>query len=61
MFQVPIALSIAVIGVITAGASALGLAVGRHLGDRVGRGLDVIGGAVLIGLGAKILVEHLTA
>ena len=61
MFQVPIALSIAAIGVITAGASALGLAVGRRLGDRVGRGLDVIGGAVLIGLGAKILVEHLTA
>jgi putative Mn2+ efflux pump MntP len=61
MFQVPIAVSIAVIGVITAGASALGLAVGRRLGDRVGRGLDVLGGAVLIGLGAKILVEHLTA
>jgi putative Mn2+ efflux pump MntP len=61
MFQVPIALSVAAIGAITAGASALGLAVGRRLGDRVGRGLDVVGGAVLIGLGAKILVEHLTA
>ena len=61
MFQVPIAISIAAIGVITAGASALGLAVGRRLGDRGGRGLVVIGGAVLIGLGAKILVEHLTA
>ena len=61
MFQVPIALSIAAIGVITACASALGLAVGRRLGDRFGRGLDVLGGAVLIGLGTKILVEHLAA
>jgi putative Mn2+ efflux pump MntP len=51
MFEVPIAISLATIGVTTAAASALGLAVGRRLGDRLGRGLDALGGAVLIGLG----------
>ena len=61
MFAVPIAVSIAMIGATTAGLSALGLAVGRRLGAQLGRRLDVLGGAVLIGLGAKILIEHLTA
>jgi putative Mn2+ efflux pump MntP len=61
MFEVPIAISLATIGVTTAAAAALGLAVGRRLGARLGRGLDALGGAVLIGLGAKILLEHLAA
>jgi len=61
LFEVPIAISIATIGVTTAAASAVGLAVGRRLGARLGRGLDALGGAVLIGLGVKILVEHLAA
>ncbi len=61
MFEVPIAISIATIGVTTAAAAALGLAVGRRAGTRLGRGLDALGGAVLIGLGVKILVTHLAA
>jgi putative Mn2+ efflux pump MntP len=61
MFAVPIGVSIATIGVITAALSALGLALGRRAGARLGRGLDLAGGLVLIGLGTKILVEHLTA
>jgi putative Mn2+ efflux pump MntP len=61
MFGVPIAISIATIGVTTAAAAALGLAAGRRAGARLGRGLDALGGAVLIGLGVKILVTHLVA
>jgi putative Mn2+ efflux pump MntP len=61
LFEVPIAISLATIGITTAAAASLGLAVGRRVGARLGRGLDVLGGAVLIGLGAKILVEHLAA
>jgi putative Mn2+ efflux pump MntP len=61
LFEVPIPISLATIGAITAVAAALGLAAGRRLGARVGRGLDALGGAVLIGLGAKILLEHLAA
>jgi len=61
LFEAPIAISLATIAITTAALSALGLAIGRRLGDRLGRGLDALGGAVLIGLGVKILVEHLTA
>jgi putative Mn2+ efflux pump MntP len=61
MFEVPIAISLATIGLTTAAAAALGLAVGRRLGARLGRRLDVLGGLVLIGLGTKLLVEHLAA
>jgi manganese efflux pump family protein len=61
MFEVPIAISIATIGVTTAACAALGLAVGRRAGARLGRRLDALGGAVLIGLGVKILVTHLAA
>jgi putative Mn2+ efflux pump MntP len=42
-------------------SSALGLFAGRRFGARLGRRLDVLGGLVLIALGAKILVEHLSA
>lgn len=61
MFEVPIAISLATIGAVTAAAASLGLAVGQRLGGRLGRGLDALGGAVLIGLGVKVLAEHLTA
>jgi putative Mn2+ efflux pump MntP len=61
MFAVPIGVSVALIGVITAVLSAIGLAVGRRAGARLGRRLDVAGGVVLIALGTKILIQHLAA
>lgn len=61
MFEVPIAVSVATIGVTTAVLSMIGLAIGRRVGARIGRGLDTFGGAVLIALGVKVLVEHLSA
>lgn len=51
--------SIATIGVVTALLSALGLYAGRRFGSVLGRRLDVVGGLVLVGLGFKILLEHL--
>lgn len=51
--------SSAVIGVITACLSVIGLFVGRRFGDALGRKLDVVGGLALIGLGIKTLIEHL--
>lgn len=61
MLDAPLSLSLATIGVTTALLSALGLFAGRHFGSMLGKRLDVAGGWVLIVLGAKILVEHLTA
>ncbi len=57
----PLVLSLATIGVVTAVLSALGLFAGRKFGALLGKRLDVFGGLVLVGLGVKILLEHLSA
>jgi len=59
MLNAPLALSLVTIGIVTALLSVLGLYAGRHLGAMLGRRLDAVGGLVLVGLGVKILVEHL--
>ncbi len=53
---VPIA---AAIGVTTFAMVTLGVMVGRVLGLAAGRRAEVIGGVVLIGIGAAILAQHL--
>jgi putative Mn2+ efflux pump MntP len=50
-----------VIGAITAGLTATGMLLGRRVGARFGQRASVVGGLVLVGIGVKILVEHLTA
>jgi putative Mn2+ efflux pump MntP len=55
----PVGRACAVIGLITALLSTLGLFLGRHFGERLGRRVDLFGGALLIVLGLKILLEHL--
>ena len=61
MLGAGLALALGTIGVTTAVLSALGLFAGRRFGALLGKRLEVVGGLVLIGLGVKILVEHLTA
>lgn len=61
MLGVGFALSIACIGVTNAALSALGAYAGRRLGQGLGRRLEAFGGLVLIGLGVKTLIEHLSA
>ena len=61
MLNAPFLLSLATIGVTTALLSALGLFAGRRFGSLLGKRLDIAGGLVLIGLGTKILIEHLQA
>lgn len=57
----PLLSTIATIGVVTAVLSGIGVVVGGRLGGMFGRRLDALGGVLLIGLGTKILIEHLTA
>jgi putative Mn2+ efflux pump MntP len=59
MLDAPMGLSVALIGLTAAALSVLGLAAGRHFGEALGRRLDLVGGVALIGLGVKVLVEHL--
>ena len=57
----PLGVSVLTIGVTTAILSALGLFAGHRFGAALGSRLDALGGLVLIGLGVKTLVEHLSA
>ena len=57
----PFAVTIATIGGVTAALSAGGLYLGRALAGALGSKLDVVGGLALVGLGVKILAEHLTS
>ncbi len=61
MLGVPVWVPSAVIGVITGALTALGMLLGSRLGQRFGTRMEIIGGCVLIAIGIKIVVEHLSA
>ena len=61
LLDVNIWLAIAIIGCITFALSAVGLMFGGVLGERFRKGAQIAGGIVLIGIGVKILIEHLIA
>jgi len=48
-----------IIGIITFAFSLTGLHLGKYFGKRLGKTAEIIGGIVLIGIGVKILIEHL--
>ena len=50
---------VVIIGLVTFGFSILGLFLGKYFGKLLGQRADVIGGIILIGMGIKILYEHL--
>jgi putative Mn2+ efflux pump MntP len=58
---VPILLPAIMIGLVCSGFSALGVLLGRGLGGAVGAWAERLGGIVLMGIGVKILAEHLAA
>ncbi len=59
MLGAPVAVACTVIGVVTAGLCYAGVRIGAAGGARLGKAAEVIGGLLLIAIGAKILVEHL--
>ncbi|MEQ8396142.1 manganese efflux pump MntP [Thalassobaculum sp.] len=50
----------AAIGLATLVMATAGVLVGRFLGPVFGRSTEVVGGLILIGIGANILIEHLS-
>lgn len=50
--------SATIIGVVTFAACAIGVLVGRAVGDRLGGRAEILGGAALIAIGLKVLVDH---
>lgn len=51
----------AIIGIITLLLSATGIYLGRSVGSKLGDKAGIIGGIVLIAIGTKIIIEHLSA
>jgi manganese efflux pump family protein len=51
--------STCIIGSITFIVSMLGLLFGKKVGAKLGKRMEIIGGIILIGIGVKILVEHI--
>ncbi|MCI0572605.1 MAG: manganese efflux pump MntP family protein [Myxococcaceae bacterium] len=56
----PVGAAVACIGLVTFALCLGGVAAGRRFGEHLGEKLDVLGGVVLIGLGVKTLVQHLS-
>jgi len=61
LLQVSIWIPSVIIGIIAGTLTAVGIVFGSRLGDRFGHWAEIIGGIVLIGIGAQALVSHLTA
>jgi putative Mn2+ efflux pump MntP len=61
MIGAPILLASAIIGLITFLLCLLGCEFGKRIGSRLERWAEVAGGVTLVGIGVKILVEHLLA
>jgi putative Mn2+ efflux pump MntP len=59
MLRVSVWYPAAVIGIVAAAMTLAGIKLGCRLGFRFGQRMEVVGGFVLIGIGLKILVDHL--
>jgi putative Mn2+ efflux pump MntP len=57
----PIMLPAIIIGVITFAVSLIGVFIGDRCGHLFESKIEVVGGLVLIGIGVRILVEHIVA
>ena len=60
ILDVSIYLSILIIGLFAFAFSVSGYYLGHRIGKIVGNKVEIIGGIILIGIGIKILIEHLT-
>jgi manganese efflux pump family protein len=49
----------AIIGVVTASLTMVGMLLGGRIGIRFGKRVEILGGLTLIGIGIKILIGHL--
>lgn len=50
-----------VIGLVTAKLTLVGMLLGSRIGARFGQRMEIAGGLILIGVGLKIVVEHMIA
>lgn len=60
MLQVNIFSASSMIGIVTLLISLLGGFTGHLLGNKFGRRMEIVGGVILVGIGLRIVVSHLT-
>lgn len=60
MVRVNIIEACLVIGIVTSALSIVGLLAGGILGEKFGKRMEILGGLLLIAIGLRILIEHLT-
>lgn len=53
-------MAVIIIGIVTFTASTIGLLIGRRSQSKLGEKSELIGGIILIAIGLKVLIEHLT-
>jgi putative Mn2+ efflux pump MntP len=59
--RVSLAAAVSIIGLVTFVLSYLGVFIGKRFGHFFENKIEAIGGLILIGLGLKILIEHLVS
>lgn len=59
LLNVPVLLSIIMIGVVTLLLSAIGLFAGIRLGETFGKRMEILGGLILLEIGLRVLITHL--
>lgn len=60
LLGIPISIPMVIIGTVTFSLSFFGVFIGNRFGRLLGNKLEILGGLILIGIGTKILIEHLT-
>ncbi len=60
MLEIKVLYPVVTIGLVAALMTILGMKVGSLLGRAFGRRMELVGGLILIAIGAKILIEHLS-
>jgi manganese efflux pump family protein len=53
-YRVPFALAVVVIGAVSVALSLAGLELGARIGSKIGQGGEIVGGVILVGVGAAI-------
>jgi manganese efflux pump family protein len=56
----PIVVPAAVIGIVAAGMTVIGMVLGRRISALWGKRVEILGGLILFAIGTKILIDHLT-
>ncbi len=59
MLAVNIVSSSLTIGLVSSALSLVGLGLGQRLGALFGKRMEILGGLILLGIGARILISHL--